>query len=258
MYLSRVQRVVGDWIVFHELYDRGRGAAAYVSFAKVTRIEPDPARDGYYYARLSEAGSFAQPIPVADQPEELKAGFNRQNAVRIITNEMLEALFRISERSVPMPDQPASGFAEEQTPFGRDFQETIRAKREPWFRERVLTAYDFRCALTGMRLVNGGGASEVEAAHIQSVKDGGPDLIQNGLALSRTVHWMFDRHLITFSDDLSLIRTPMLSDEASRFIGNVTALNIPVRAADAPNLSFVAHHRIRTMGKSRDYLANRS
>jgi len=102
-----------------------------------------------------------------------------------------------------------------------------------------------------MRLVNGGGASEVEAAHIRPVADGGPDLVSNGIALTRTVHWMFDRHLITFDDDWRLMRTPALSAEASAFLGNVTGLALPERAVDRPSPAFLAFHRERTLRKAR-------
>ena len=38
--------------------------------------------------------------------------------------------------------------------------------------------------MTGLKIANGGGRSEVQAAHIWSVEDGGPDAIQNGIAFS--------------------------------------------------------------------------
>jgi putative restriction endonuclease len=33
------------------------------------------------------------------------------------------------------------------------------------------------------------------------VAEGGPDVVQNGIALSATAHWLFDRHLIALTDD---------------------------------------------------------
>jgi hypothetical protein len=52
------------------------------------------------------------------------------------------------------------------------------------------------CAVTGLCLLNGGGRPEVQAAHIRAVEANGPDTVRNGLALTATVHWMFDRGLI--------------------------------------------------------------
>lgn len=257
VYLSRVQQVVGDYVAFHELYDRGRGSNAYVSFAKVVRIDPDPKDPERYYARLKEAGTLARPVPLGRGTRAVEGPFNPQNAVRIIPESAFLKLLDLGSVSQPLdlPDTSPEGVAEEETPFVRGIEEVLRTKREVWFRDRVLRAYDYRCALTGMRLINGGGASEVEAAHIKSVADGGPDLVPNGLALTRTVHWMFDRNLITFAEDSSIIRTPMLSAEAGQFLGNVTGLRAPEHASEAPNLAFLAFHRERTLNKARHYVA---
>ncbi|GAB5376529.1 MAG: HNH endonuclease [Acuticoccus sp.] len=254
VYLSRVQQLVGDFVAFHELKDRGRGAGAYVGFARVQKIDQDTHDQGRYYARLTDVGTLSKPVPVEGRSNPVEEGFNPQNAVRIISNASFYKLLELGspesslEAIVPLP-----GVAEEQAPFFRGFEEVIRSKREGWFRRRVLRAYDFRCALTGMRLINGGGASEVEAAHIKPVAEGGCDLVQNGLALTRTVHWMFDRNLITFDEDFSLIRTPMLSTEASTFLGNVHMLRPPSHQSEAPKRAFLAFHRTRTLEKARQY-----
>ncbi|MGE4078360.1 MAG: HNH endonuclease, partial [Reyranella sp.] len=80
-----------------------------------------------------------------------------------------------------------------------------RKVREANFRRHVCEAYDNTCAVTGLRILNGGGKAEVQAAHIWSVANGGPDVVQNGLALSATAHWLFDRHLISLTDDYGLL-----------------------------------------------------
>ena len=71
------------------------------------------------------------------------------------------------------------------------------------FRRVVLRAYDEQCAITGLKLINGGGRAEADAAHIRPVEANGPDIVNNGIALSGTAHWMFDRGLIALSDDLT-------------------------------------------------------
>ena len=75
-----------------------------------------------------------------------------------------------------------------------------RLSRRP-FRDRVFStgikrAYDNTCAISGLRIINGGGRAEAQAAHIQPVHANGPDSLRNGVALSSTFHWMFDRGLI--------------------------------------------------------------
>ena len=51
-----------------------------------------------------------------------------------------------------------------------------RPFRERSFMHNVRAAYSNRCAITGLRLINGGGRPEVQAAHIQPVASKGPDL----------------------------------------------------------------------------------
>src|SRR3546814_14189130 len=80
-----------------------------------------------------------------------------------------------------------------------------RLVRDRLFRRRVVEAYDARCSVTGLKLINGGGRAEVEAAHIRPVDRGGPDIVTNGIALSGTVYWMFDRGLIGLNDDLDIL-----------------------------------------------------
>src|SRR4029079_14273002 len=67
-----------------------------------------------------------------------------------------------------------------------------RKVRDANFRRHVCEAYENTCAVTRLRMVNGGGKSEAQAAHIWPVAEGGPDVVQNGLALSSTAHWLFD------------------------------------------------------------------
>lgn len=43
-----------------------------------------------------------------------------------------------------------------------------RKIRDANFRRQVCEAYDDRCAVTGLRIINGGGRSEVQAAHIRA------------------------------------------------------------------------------------------
>ena len=80
-----------------------------------------------------------------------------------------------------------------------------RKIRDANFRRQVCNAYDQRCAVTGLRIINGGGKAEVQAAHIWPVAEGGPDVVQNGVALCGTAHWLFDRHLISVTDDYRLL-----------------------------------------------------
>jgi putative restriction endonuclease len=94
-------------------------------------------------------------------------------------------------------------------------------------------------------LINGRGRAEVEAAHIRPVEANGPDIVSNGLALSGTAHWMFDRGLISIKDDHEILISRHVNDTAGvRAIINKTGgILTPARAVDQPHPHFLQWHR---------------
>ncbi len=72
-------------------------------------------------------------------------------------------------------------------------QETIkRSPRDPHFRQKVLQAYEYRCAVCGFDVRVGLVPVALEAAHIKWHQFQGPDHEQNGLALCSLHHKLFD------------------------------------------------------------------
>jgi putative restriction endonuclease len=81
--------------------------------------------------------------------------------------------------------------------------------RDARFRIQVVSAYLFTCARTGYRLTTLSGSSIVDAAHIHERSDCQNDDPQNGLALSKNAHWMFDEGLWSLTDDFKILVAPM-------------------------------------------------
>lgn len=88
--------------------------------------------------------------------------------------------------------------------------------RDARFRREVMTAYDYKCAVSGLAigsLPEGRATRLLDAAHIRPVGDRGPDSVSNGLSLTPTVHRLFDEGLISVqwsNDRLQLVRSPRL------------------------------------------------
>lgn len=124
-------------------------------------------------------------------------------------------------------------------------QLTNRAIRDRNFRKTVLKAYGERCAITGLRLINGGGRAEVEAAHIRPVEHDGPDIVSNGIALSGTAHWMFDRGLVSLSNDLKILVSRHTNDPNAvhAMINQTGYLIAPERVFERPRAEFVNWHQ---------------
>ncbi|NBN62151.1 HNH endonuclease [Pannonibacter tanglangensis] len=265
-YLGRAQGSVGDWIVYLEpakvVNSRG-----YFAIAKVRDIIPDPKAPGMFIA-LIEPGSyldFARPVGFNDRTGPVERGLlndagklsgRAQAAVRPISAADFDRILDLGLEDAPgllprVGHYEHAGLAEDQAPFvfeeerRRVQQVTSRAVRDRLFRSVVLKAYDERCAITGLKLINGGGRAEVNAAHIRPVEENGPDSINNGLALSGTVHWMFDRGLISLADDLEILVSRQVNDIDSvrAFINKSGFATPPLQMRDRPHPAFLEWHR---------------
>ena len=125
-----------------------------------------------------------------------------------------------------------------------------RLSRRP-FRDRVFStgikrAYDNTCAISGLRIINGGGRTEAQAAHIQPVAENGPDSLRNGVALSSTFHWMFDRGLISIDDDYSLLfKRGAIPSNVLSLVNSDRRLRTPDQEIYHPHPRFLEYHRER-------------
>lgn len=263
-YLSRASKMVADWVVYMEPVKAGR--KGYHAVAKVDRITPDPSNPGMHLAIIDPTSylDFDRNVPFqsrGDYPEQSvlndagNVSGRAQAAVRPIPLEDFNRIVGLGldshDELLPRSDEenPSASVAEELAPYAfeqdRTQMLTRRTIRDRIFRTRVLKAYDRRCAFTGFQFINGGGRAEVEAAHIKSVHDRGPDVVQNGLALSGTVHWMFDRGLLTLADNGEILLSNHIND-----IDGVRKILRPNRLAqfpddphDRPDAAFLRWHR---------------
>lgn len=266
-YLGRVEATVGDWIVYYEP-TKVMGTRGYFAVANVERVVPDPTAPGMFLA-LIEPGSyldFAHPVPFAGADglvergllnEEGKISGRAQAAIRSLSPMDFDRILAmgLDDRDAPLPRIGAppleGGFEEEQAPFlfeqllDRVLSLTSHIIRDRVFRRVVLRAYDERCAISGLKLINGGGRAEVDAAHIRPVQSNGPDTVNNGIALSGTAHWMFDRGLISLADDLEILVSRQANDPNGirAFINRNGRALPPLRASDRPHPHFLAWHR---------------
>ncbi|MGC9271280.1 HNH endonuclease [Acidiphilium sp.] len=99
------------------------------------------------------------------------------------------------------------GFTEPQAAFDRPIIERVIARPfcDAAFSSAIKATYKDTCGFTGLKLINGGGQSEVQAAPIRPVASAGPDSMRNGIALCGPAHWMFDRGLISIADNHELL-----------------------------------------------------
>ena len=266
-YLSRVEACIGNWIVYYEP-KKVTGTRGYFAAAKVERVIADPKTPSMFLA-LIEPGSyldFANPVPFRSDNGLVERGLlnaegrlsgRAQAAVRPLSvsdfNRILSIGLAEEDAVLPRVGEavPPSGLEEEPVPFEqediavRERSLYSRAFRDRVFRRNVLQVYEERCAISGLKLINGAGRAEAVAAHIQPVHANGPDSVNNGIALSGTVHWLFDRGLIGLADDLEILISRQVNDQdgVRTFINKSGRALSPQSPSARPHPRFLQWHR---------------
>lgn len=121
-------------------------------------------------------------------------------------------------------------------------------KRDAKFSVRVLPAYDFTCALTRYRMIAVDGKSSLDAAHIHQFKRGGSCHPTNGIALSKTAHWLFDHGFWSLDDDYCILVAAHKFDESGD-IGHLlkprvgSRILLPTNPLFHPDRSCLRWHR---------------
>lgn len=270
-YLKAIEEAVGDWVIYYEPVKAGpRG---YFAVAKIAQVIPKPMAEGRFLA-LIEAGSylpFDRDVPrlVDGKPLESNladvAGLPlKGGAIQLAVRRLPEADFaRIVDLGLPQDleeieatryDPKTNDIQDKAQIFQRPVIERLirRKYREVAFSRRVREAYGYRCAMSGLQLRNGGGRPEVQAAHIRPVAKDGSDSVRNGLTLSGTLHWMFDRGLISVADDNQTIlvsQNKVPADAIGRLIRPGGKLLKPDNPWDAPHPENLRWHRENVFGQ---------
>ncbi len=265
-YLNSVNATIGDWVLYYEPVKAG--ARGYFAAAQLASVIEKPGVPGRYLGIIAP-GSFisfyeavprllnGRPLEAAPDGSPAKGG-RQQLAVRRLPDSEFEQIARMGLPADLIEREEArystvSGLSETSEFFERPIIERLESRRyrDALFRSKVLDAYEDRCAISGMELRNGGGRPEVQAAHIKPVKHNGPDTVRNGLALSGTLHWMFDRGLIAIADDHSVLvsHNKVPAEVASRLILPGLRIRLPRNPRHRPHPEYLKFHREEVYGR---------
>lgn len=271
-YFGRVEKSLGDWIVYYGPIN-GMSSRYYSGIARVTNIYPDSEKDKHFYAHLSDYIDFDNYLDYKEKNRYEKrlirpdGSINGGYAVQAVRSLDELEFATIVEAGLSTDDiwperyddveeyeqEPSLYLSIEETaqpalidaPYNRPIVEqlTQRKWRDKKFSQNIRVAYDRTCAFTGLRLINGKGRPEVEAAHIRPVSEGGNDWIRNGIALSGTVHWMFDRGLLSLKDDFTILQSRQLNYDVSHLIHNDFKAKVPKETRLQPHPEYLNWHR---------------
>lgn len=123
------------------------------------------------------------------------------------------------------------------------FKSVLVAQRlgQPDFRQALLVAYDYRCAISGCDI-----RDALQAAHIDPVAAGGRHSLSNGLILRADLHNLFDRGLITITDrytvnvDVAVRRSSFYAIHHGKKL-----VALPEEVRDRPAIASLRRHRNR-------------
>ena len=130
--------------------------------------------------------------------------------------------------------------------MGFNLQHSLR-QRDPAFRQKVLRAYNYQCAICGFNMRHDNAPIALEAAHIRWKQHRGPCDVPNGLALCAIHHKAFDRGSIGLDENMRVVISDAVNGSGIvqrlfwDFAGKAIAL--PSVKANYPGEPFVDWHR---------------
>ncbi|WP_068792362.1 HNH endonuclease [Brevibacillus laterosporus] len=104
------------------------------------------------------------------------------------------------------------------------------------FRQNVMNAYDYKCAVTGETCTE-----VLQAAHIQPYINENSNHIQNGIALRVDIHKLFDSGLITINlEYVVIVSSKLMNSDYLKLNGK--KINLPKKCVDYPSIEALKFH----------------
>lgn len=134
--------------------------------------------------------------------------------------------------------------------------ELDQKKRDPKFRNSVLTAWRKQCAMCGYDGEIGNTSVGLEAAHVKWFSQGGPDSIDNGLALCELHHALFDLGVLGITNQYRIVVAEDFigkSDSTKRLVYDLHDVELlePAPNKPLPEQSFLDWHLAQVFRQSK-------
>jgi putative restriction endonuclease len=123
--------------------------------------------------------------------------------------------------------------------------DTEKRRRSSWWPQAILEAWDRQCAFCGYDGQLGSSSVGLEAAHIRWFNLGGPDELNNGMALCSLHHKLFDRGALGLDHEHRILVSGIFSarTEAAKRIYDLQSRHLrPRRGTSLPSAEHVAWH----------------
>ncbi len=164
--------------------------------------------------------------PLAAEPIEGSFTPDIESELRKDPGTVTRAARRVVEQQFPMTLAPDVLMAVGLDPSAVLIEQSaltaqqVKRKRDPQWRRAIIEAWDRSCAFCGYDGAIGGAPAGLEAAHIRWFNFGGPDELDNGLALCSLHHKLLDRGALGLSDPetIRVSRSFSASSDAARAV----------------------------------------
>lgn len=231
----------------------------YHAVARIGDVFPHPVAPAHVVATVSDYSSFPVEIPAFGPNRNYESAlFGRnwrsmvQRTARAIPDA--EVLAILEDADIPRSPAAHDGLAEDSARYEhepRGFDVVGRAKR--WLQQRQQTRLEYgcHCSFTKCGQKDRSGEPEAERCHIWPVHEGGPDAIWNAILLGRSIHWAFDKHLISLEDDFRFVITDGLEPQYRQLLNPDGYARIPENPQSRPSLELLRVHRRKTLAGRR-------
>ena len=222
----------GDYAVFEKLSEEGQ---VYYSLTRVTQ-------EDNAYGFLSDlmnkeaSGNKSNLIIEADFDFISKPNLTQEDSI-VVTQEAQDVIQKEVNAIIGATnDDEDDAESSEEDFMGSSFFNSVL------FRDLVMNAYEYKCAITG-RVIRYKDLYNLEAAHIKPQAHRGTFLPCNGIAMSRDMHFAFDKGFFTIDENYTIIVSEEINDSWFYKEYNGKRIFVPKEPFYRPKLSYLKHHQ---------------
>lgn len=157
--------------------------------------------------------------------------------------EFEEKLHTLSVQAKVVVDDKVTAEIQKEEQAGRDISSLFSAQT---FRDFVLAGYGYKCAITNMN-IQYKELYNIEAAHIMPRSHSGLFMPNNGIALSRDMHWAFDKGFFTITNDLIVKVHPEINSDYLRLYDG-KKIYVPQNSFFVPDVNNLKYHQEHIYG----------